>query len=305
MSNGGTVAMIGGSHSFRRPRRLIVAGLTAIAALVATDTTATNPQAGAVTATTQRTLLILAGQSNASGLGSFVVDPATRTNYFAAPYTNSADARSKIEWEQSYISPGFSGGEEPLDTAQDLLPATILGYARVFGPEIGLARTIYADTGQPVTIVKVAFGATSLAYNWNATRSNGLFVYMVHTVEAVIAQDAQRGQTDTIGGFYWVQGENDAVTPSDASAYQANLTTFVTTLRLALPMPTAPIVLAKTSTTFPGNDEVRAADDWVATNFPDVVTVDTADLPRLGGYIHLNNTSELELGSRMATASGF
>jgi hypothetical protein len=289
----------------RRPRRSTIAGVIAIAVLVAASATATNLQAGAVAATTQRTLLILAGQSNASGLGSFVVDPATRTNYFAAPYRNGADATSKIEWEQSYISPGSSGGEKPLDTAQDLLPATILGYARVFGPEIGLARTIYADTGQPVTIVKVAFGGTSLGYNWNATRSNGLFVYMVHTVQVVIAQDAQRGQIDTISGFYWFQGENDAATPSDASTYQANLSTFVTSLRLALPMATTPIVLAKTSTLLAGNVQVRAADDWVAANFPDVVTVDTADLPRLGGYIHLTNTSELELGSRMATASGF
>ena len=45
-----------------------------------------------------RLVLVVAGQSNADGFGSYRVDPVTKTNYLAAPYLNGADAHDLLTW---------------------------------------------------------------------------------------------------------------------------------------------------------------------------------------------------------------
>jgi hypothetical protein len=247
-----------------------------------------------------RLLLIVAGQSNATGYLSDAVDPKTHVNYFAAPYRNGADTASTIAWDQSFVTPARTQRPVPLDT-----PQTRIGsQTRIFGPEVGLARRIYADTGRAVTIVKVAFGGQTLAA-WNPSAPNGLFHQMVSLVTTTIDQDAKIGRIDTIGAFYWYQGEADANTGSQAAMYQANLRNFLAHVRSDLPMsPSTPIALAKESTPQrPGDSAVRAADDWATANVPGVVAVDTLGLPRTGGNLHLSNTGELELGRRLAVAT--
>ena len=44
---------------------------------------------------------------------------------------------------------------------------------RIFGPEIGWARQEFADTGQPISIVKATLGGSSLAVNWNPDEPAG------------------------------------------------------------------------------------------------------------------------------------
>ena len=56
------------------------------------------------------------------------------------------------------------------------------------------------------------------------------------------------GQLDTIGAFYWYQGESDALDPTLYPEYQANLTALLTALRTSLPIsPSATVVLVKES----------------------------------------------------------
>jgi hypothetical protein len=279
-------------------------------------------------------VLVVAGQSNASGVESFNPDPNTGINYLAAPYTNGADANDLITWEPWFVAQGMGATPVPLDTPQQI---TVYSpdILTIFGPEIGLARQLWTDTGRSLTIVKAAYEGTDLAVNWaprgTGTPPDGLFPAMVSQVDTVMANDAANGQFDVLGGFYWYQGESDAGQESLAKEYQKNLNKFILALRKDLPMtPTAPIVLAKEDITAniayelsqgaitpadaaietTGNSEVRAADDWAAANLPDVVEVDTADLARNGPTgalpgteIHLTNVSELTLGQELATAS--
>ncbi len=272
--------------------RLFVIGV--LAGVVLTSLT---PSAGG--STPERLLLIVAGQSNATGARSFATDPTTGIDYLGAPYTNGADAQSTIAWEQSYIVT-HADSPVPLDTPQMLVaPYSTTGPVQIFGPEIGLAREVYVETGQPVTIVKVAFDNTNLR-QW--APGGILWKDMVRFVQGIESADARSGQTDVVGGFYWVQGEADAGVPAWAAEYQANLTKFVVALRRDLVPASAPIVLAKmwVAQSPVGSSKVRAADAYVAAHASHVFTVDTKELPRYSDHVHLLDTSELTLGEQMA-----
>ena len=274
-----------------------------------------------------RTLAVLAGQSNATGAQSYAVDAATGINYLAAPYTDGADTTSTIGWMPWLVNP-VKGHEETGQVALDT-PQLEIGSngkpVHIFGPEIGWARQIYADTGQSVSVIKTAFPNTSLAGYWLPSIPGGLFSQMITTVTSTMAADARQGQLDTIGAFAWYQGESDAEDPTMAPDYQTNLSAFIIALRSDLPAdPTTPIVLVKESLaslisfweTFGscgttenctsvavGDAEVRAADDWAGANLAHVIEVDTLGLPRFDGLIHLTNTSELAIGEKIAMAS--
>ncbi|MGO9873893.1 MAG: sialate O-acetylesterase [Acidimicrobiia bacterium] len=293
--------------------------------VTASDNSGSSPPSSFTQVLPHRVVLIVAGQSNAVGAGSYAYDPTTFTYYFAPPYTNGADSLSNITWIASShggLLAAPENGLVPLDTAQMLDTTTPV---QVFGPEIGLARQIWTDTHQPVTIVKAAIGSTSLDVDWNPARPNGDYAQMVDLVIATMSADAARGQLDTIGAFYWYQGEDDAANPSWYPKYQSNLANFISHLRTDLPMnATTPIALAKESLAAnlsfrqdtgdcpfdncavvqAGDTAVRAADDWATANLAHVVDVDTLGLPRTAPVvIHLSNIGELTLGAELAAAT--
>jgi hypothetical protein len=272
-------------------------------------------------------VMVLAGQSNATGFESYAVDPDTGINYLAAPYANGADANDLITWESWDVLQGDGANPVPLDTTQSIESGQSV--VNVFGPEIGIGRQLWNDQARPVTFIKTAYAGTDLGFDWSphgsGTAPNGLYPAMVARVKSVMSADAANGQFDVLGGFYWYQGEADASRVKDAKNYQANLKAFIKAVRSDLPIaPTAPFVIAKEDCTAyfafeynagevnsatlaslqTGNSEVRAADDWAAAHLPSVVEVDSLNLPRSAPfYIHLTNVSELTIGQEMATVS--
>jgi hypothetical protein len=318
-----------------------IAGTPRMSATYLVRITAANPR-GATHQTmnlmvsrvvTHRTLVVLAGQSNATGAGSWAVDPTTGINYFAPPYTNGADAASTISWAPSFGIPPPKGGgmtgQVPLDSPQLLGDSnTPPNYMQFFGPEIGWARQIYADTGQAVSVIKVAIAGTSLAVDWNPSTRLGYFSQMVATVTSTMSADAQAGQLDTIGGIAWFQGEADAQVLTQAADYESNLKAFISALRSDLPTaPSTPVVLVKESLAAyiaesqrlgqcgttkhcsalsMGDTEVRGADDWAAANLANVLEVDSLGLPREFDApsfdVHLANTGELTVGDEINNA---
>jgi len=293
--------------------------------VTASDLSGSSPPSPLTPVVRHRLILVVAGQSNAVGTESYAFDPITFTDYFTAPYTNEADSASSITWmpsSHSGLLPAPENGPVNLDTAQMLDTATPV---QVFGPEIGLARTIWTGTRLPVTIVKAAVGSTSLALDWDPATPDGLYAQMVAHVIATMSADADAGQLDTIGAVYWYQGEDDAANSDWYPKYESNLADFITHLRADLPLNAkTPIVLAKESQAATiayrqatgdcpfgncaalqvGDAAVRAADDWAAANLPHVVEVDTLSLPRVAPLlIHLSNIGELTLGSELASAT--
>lgn len=272
----------------------------------------------------QRTLIIVAGQSNALGYGSLAVDPATRVNYYQSPYRNGADSASTITWAHLSLIPMPADHPVKLSSPQNFTMADG-SRRRIFGPELSLARDLYADHQLPVTIVKATWGGTSLAYYWDVHLNDSLFWQLVDHYNVLVRADAAKGQLDTLGMVYWYQGEHDMVTPADADAYQANLVDLVANLRgNLLNGANARFALVKawisplinlleffgddpaTITAYrEGQVKVRAADDWVAANIPGVtVAADASDLPfNANDPAHLTNVGEITLGHRLATAT--
>jgi carbohydrate esterase-like sialic acid-specific acetylesterase len=290
------------------------------ARFIVTASTASSVSA-ASTATppiTTKLLLVVAGQSNATGTHSYAVDPLTGIRYLSSPFTNGADTYAKLAWSEPGVKAPPRAGWVPLDTPQ------LVGTKQVFGPEIGLARQLYADTGRSVRIVKVAAGGTSLAFGWNPQRPGGLFDMLRRLVWSQMSLDAASGTVDVLDGVYWYQGESDATRPAWAAAYREHLQNFIAAVRSGLPLvPGAPFVVAKESSAayiaylqarrsdsrsaleqYAADDAlVRAADDWAGANLQHVIVVDTVGLPRVAPGIHLRNTAELRLGKDLAKAS--
>jgi len=297
-----------------------VSTLTPLRFIVTATSNTASASSSPSTVVTPRLTLVVAGQSNAMGAESYAIDPTTNVNYFASPHTNQADTKDSLYFDEWFTSPVPKSSPHTLDTPQ-IWPSP-KGTRQFFGPELSLARQVYADTHQPATLIKVAFPDTALATNWSLANPQSLYFQMVSFVNARLAQDAATSQLDVVAGFYWYQGENDAMNLSYAAAYQSNLQAMFQALRPAIHMNSAaPIGLVEPSIAAvitameatgtcsvcaayqTGNNEVRSADQYVAANLANVYLVDSEPLPRTGLGIHLSNTGELALGTELATAT--
>ena len=278
---------------------------------------------------TTRPLVILAGQSNALGATSYATDPVTKINYFAAPYASPADTQDQISWTtRSLLPPRDSAGRViaaavPLATTQLSSPHLsdrLSGIAPLFGPEIGFARELWSKHPTPVTFVKAVQIGTSLAAvssrdDWDP-RSGALYADMLRKITQIESSDAKLGILDVPAAFIWFQGETDALDPAMSAAYQANLARLITSLRTALTSAQLPVALIKPSLAaqaaflHPGcaacftDGQVRAADDWAASNISRVAAVDSlgANRTKASDYLHLSNVGELSVGKAAADA---
>jgi hypothetical protein len=259
-------------------------------------------------------ILVLAGQSNALGYQSYVVDPTTHKNVFSESHS-AADKKVLLMWNESGVR--TSGpAPVPLDTPQVLSGAP----SPVFGPEVGLARALYSDGHHHLLIVKVAFSGSSLAVNWQLGTPD--FEALVTTVQQAEGWASSHGWSPSIGALYWMQGETDAMSQVDASSYRSNLTAFLANVRTQLDLQSAtPIVVgeidlhdyiefeslhhdcttATCSSEKRWNAQVMGAERVMAAK--EVFVTSTSKLPRFHDFLHLTNGAELVLGRAFATLS--
>ena len=163
-----------------------------------------------------------------------------------------------------------------------------------YGPEFEVARAVAAARPKDsIYIVKYAPGGTALADQWDLTDSwkgYGAYAAMKQWVDCAIA--AKPGLK--VGGFFWLQGESDAVKGDHAKDYEANLTELVKKVRKDFDAPKLPVVIAKIHPGHPdrnygvvwgggkkGIDTVRAAQGKVAASVGNADIVETNDLKLL------------------------
>lgn len=273
------------------------------------------PSAQATTSTKTLTILVVAGQSNAVGYQSYVVDPKTHVDVFTGPSSSPADKHVLLMWTESGV-PSSGPTPVPLDTLQKLEGAP----SAIFGPEVGLARRLYADGDHELLIVKVAYSGTSLAIDWQPKQPD--FLALVSRVDQATQWAKAHGFDPVIGGFYWMQGETDAMQASTAAAYAGNLKSFLSNVRAELPLrSTTPIVVGQIdiadyieflktvhkcmtpscSGETRWNAEVMAAQADASGKY--VYVASTATYPRYEDFLHLSNAGELDLGKRFANLS--
>jgi hypothetical protein len=274
-------------------------------------------------------IVIVAGQSNAVGLGS-PARTSTGLNLITSTAT-PADRAVKLAWDQPVDAiPAVEGlgaaGPVALNTPQ--LRAwgskAQIG-AQYFGPEIDAARALYHDGETDIVVLKVAMSGTTLASPsapW-AARKGALYKLLVKDVATLQAREAALGVSATVGAVVWYQGEFDA-TPENAPYYPAALKAFVLDLRSDTgASPKTPFVLVKMEMIYQlyaellghqisvatwdtygyDNAVIRASDDWMAKSYPSFIsTVDTIGLKRISSdHVHLTAQSELILGTAIGS----
>ncbi|HEY8080500.1 MAG TPA: sialate O-acetylesterase, partial [Acidimicrobiales bacterium] len=218
-------------------RRAALVGVTCALGMAAMVTaSAASPRAPTHTLT----VLVVAGQSNATGAESYVISPTTHRSVFGA---SPADTAVGLTLWGPFVDPP-SLPPRTLDYPQVSSPARRVA---TFGPEVGLARGLWAVGNRSLVVEKVVANGTTLAVDW---RPRGrLFNVLVARTLGLVAWAGAHGERARIGGIYWVQGESDAAMATHSAAYRANLTAFVAALRAALRVTAAtPFTLAETTT---------------------------------------------------------
>jgi hypothetical protein len=257
-------------------------------------------------------VLVVAGQSNALGYDSYVIDPKTHRDVFTDSSRSPADRRVLLTWDESQV-PAASTGPVPIETPQNRIGAR----SPIFGPELGLARALYADGHRHLIVVKVATNGSSLAEDWLPGDDD--YKLLLTRVQGAERWASAHGYVPSLAGIYFFQGETDALNPTWAAAYGTNLRVFLAGLRQALTLGSrVPIDLAQIDLTdflrieqatkvcqpavcsaeWKGNAEVMAAQASAAGG--STLVTPTSRLARFQNFIHLSNVGELALGKAFA-----
>ena len=243
-------------------------------------------------------VFVLAGQSNATGAGARAAE---------LPPDLAAPQPDVLFWfeEGTYgavANPSqriTSGAFLPLQFQTDPSEELFLGAADGFGPEIRLGRDLADAIVEDVAIVKVAFNRTNLARDWNASRNASLYRQMRDLLRSALAELSRAGDTPQLAGFFWVQGESDAMSEPAATRYFQNLRVLIARLRQELSAPFLPFVFARLRAGlaeaccpgFPFVAVVRTAQADVARRVANTVLVDTDDLEVRNDTVHYDSAA--------------
>ena len=261
------------------------------------------------------TVVVVAGQSNAIGLESYAINPQHH-NVLTTGAVAAAARHTLIDWVESGV-PSSGLAPVPLTTPQ------VFTGSPIFGPEMGIASTLYQDNRRDLLVVKVAFAGTSLATDWTA--SGPLYKSLITETRAALSWAADDWWSATVAAVYWVQGETDAEHAGMAASYARHLTALIHEVRANLSLsPRTPFVLggidvaryvaykaqhhqcsaAACRLELAGNATVRAAEQQIARTVAFCYLVDTSTLARHPTqYLHLTDVAELRLGAELASAS--
>lgn len=214
-------------------------------------------------------IFIVAGQSNAEGTNSFANDLPPGTGINQASYPGDANTGLWIAGADGVGPVDLLGviaqfsGDSPAGwwdsndgTGNKLRNLTYHQRAGQFGPEIGAARHAYEMGRRKMIFLKVTYGFQSLSqasggfipFDWNIYSVNKSYARLKSEFNQLTQKIRDEGQTYTVDGFFWMQGETDTLQASFANSYQTNFTQFTDAIRNDFQMhPTSHIVAGKIS----------------------------------------------------------
>ena len=233
---------------------------------------------------------LLAGQSNMDGRG----------------LARELSAAQKKPIEQAiifYRNPKTEGeGWQPLSPKFSLAPKKYKG--ATFGMEIGFAQSMIKT--QPETklaLIKGSQGGTNLRSDWKPgtkgdSESQGpLYREFIKTIQTATDKLTKRGDTYTIRGFLWHQGESDS--KKGAKQYRDRLEQLIDRIREDVGVPNLPAVVGEVFDN--GNrDTVREAIQNVAKASPTVGLVSSDGTKTSDPGTHFDTNSQLLMGNRYA-----
>lgn len=204
---------------------LIIAGVAVVLLLpkdkVTFTVNDTLPDGNGKTAT----VILLGGQSNASGCSH---DEYLRKNVSEEKYE-----QYKNGFDNVYIN-YLSGARRSNEFVKC---ATLQGEPEgCFGPELGLAEKLhelYPD--RTFFIIKCAWGGTNLYDQWLSPTSRGktgdLYTQFISFVNASIDYLVSKNYDVKVEAMCWMQGESDSFSTKNATDYEKNLTNFISDVR--------------------------------------------------------------------------
>jgi len=249
-------------------------------------------------------VFILAGQSNMDGRGkkSELTGPLAA---YAKPRADVKIAYSNSTKRGPYASnsfvplePGYSvppGTKKPGDSAP---PFTLPG--STFGPEVSFGRAIAdAMPGKRVALIKFSEGGTTLRADWSPDVRDALYDQFLAFTLASLKSLTDRGDTYTLAGMIWHQGESDASLPP--GEYQRLLTRFIARVRTDLSATEMPFVIGEVFDNGK-RDRVRAGQRATSAAVAATYFVSAAGLNTSDAGTHFDTPSQIELGQRLARA---
>lgn len=218
-------------------------------------------------AAAERHLLVLAGQSNAEGVAPYA--GAGVPDSLPGVLVWNAFGNRIGTW--TTLAPGLS-----FDTT-------------MFGPEFTMMERLVGKLPQDTfAILKVAVGATSMQLHWRSPSSGDtageFYLALLRAVDS--ARKSHPLGDMPLDGFFWMQGESDALEESSASLYRERLEAFVVDLRREWSDTSMPWILGliDVQPAWPWADLVREGTSDAAQALERVSLVETVGLPTDGAH---------------------
>ena len=217
------------------------------------------------------------------------------------PPPDEYDSTSGGKW--THLQPQPKGN--PKQPSQDRQYGNFANPDGGFGPEIGFARTLYANGDKWLAIVKAAWGGTGMAQDWNPSDpgdSGSCYRALVSETKGAIAAARAQGITLRLRALVWVQGESDADATA-APSYEKALGNMIAALRKDLDSPHL-IALLAVNTQFGGGttpfiSKIVEAQQALAAKDPRSAYVDTATAT-IANSAHFDTAGTLDIGRRFA-----
>ena len=238
-------------------------------------------------------LYLLAGQSNMDGRGqvSKLSEQQRKPNDQAIIFYRNEKISSN-GWQP--LAPGFS------------LPPKYRGKlpSSTFGLEIGFSQAMLrANPAAKLALIKGSKGGTNLRADWKPgvkgdRESQGpQYRDFIETIRLATSELTKRGDTYTIRGLLWHQGESDK--KSKTELYASRLTELIDRIREDVGVPDLPVVVGEVFDNGE-RDNVREATQNVAKASPTVGLATCEGTTTSDPGTHFDAASQLLLGSRYA-----
>lgn len=249
-------------------------------------------------------IFILAGQSNAEGLGK--ISDLNGSEWFRNFWQTQSYA---FKFSQDRNFSAWLDGSS-------LAAGRPYQNDRIFGPELELAALLQAGGWKNFYFFKFAVGGTSLGSDWKSRGDGGLYDQILRSLRAAANAICESGLQPDVRAFFWMQGESDANDGQHGIYYESNLTRLIDQVREDMTSPGTPFILGKIQTNSSildtlGNLNVRAAQEKVTQIRLNVSALETQDLPRYSDAcstsnpfctVHYNTQGILRLAQRFYSA---
>lgn len=223
-------------------------------------------------------VFVIAGQSNAAGVG------------------DTTSAISSVDRTDTLY---YRGGKDGTTFVAGSMDEMVVG--NKIGPEVGFIDN-FTSTNK-IAIVKWAFGGTSLNSEW-LTSGGWAWEGFKDTIDDARSQLLGLNYEPTFKGIIWFQGESDSENSTRANAYAQNLSSLMGAMRTYLSNVNIPLVIAGIDSSdhpsYPYTTTVRDAQIAFANTQDHTAFVDASAYEMKADNIHFSAQGQLDFGATAA-----